>query len=285
MTRLCGRTLPPSMANRGVAEWIASLGVSPVSPSALRESGKPKRTTAGSGRILAESFARWDPDTCSWRTCQVSLFTDLEMFSETWPTAGSIVNGMCLVQPNAERRTSDGECSSWPTATSRDWKDGNDPTENVETNSLLGRFAPRWPTPTDTDSKGRGYTYDSADKTKPRLSLTGHSLHHRATQTDGPTSSSGGPNSRQRWNTPRNEDSREANQPRKRRGKMDPPHLCAQVRKGAKRLNPQFVEWLMGLPLGWTALEPVGTESFLSWRRMHFSVLRSVLENADAEES
>jgi len=28
-------------------------------------------------------------------------------------------------------------------------------------------------------------------------------------------------------------------------------------------LNPQFVEWLMGWPIGWTDLEHVGTESFL----------------------
>jgi len=38
---------------------------------------------------------------------------------------------------------------------------------------------------------------------------------------------------------------------------------------GPRRLNPASVEWLMGLPPGWTACEPVETESFRRWRRWH----------------
>ena len=30
-----------------------------------------------------------------------------------------------------------------------------------------------------------------------------------------------------------------------------------------------YVEGLMGLPLGWSALEPVETQSFLAWRQRH----------------
>jgi len=29
-----------------------------------------------------------------------------------------------------------------------------------------------------------------------------------------------------------------------------------------KRLNPSFVEWLMGVPVGWTSLKPLATESY-----------------------
>jgi hypothetical protein len=36
-----------------------------------------------------------------------------------------------------------------------------------------------------------------------------------------------------------------------------------------RRLNPLFVEWLMGFPEGWTDCEPLGTESFLRWRQQH----------------
>jgi len=32
-----------------------------------------------------------------------------------------------------------------------------------------------------------------------------------------------------------------------------------------KRLNPNFVEWLMGLPIGWTDLKPLETESYHQW--------------------
>ncbi len=31
------------------------------------------------------------------------------------------------------------------------------------------------------------------------------------------------------------------------------------------QLNPTWVEWLMGFPLGWTDLEPLETPSFRRW--------------------
>jgi hypothetical protein len=34
-------------------------------------------------------------------------------------------------------------------------------------------------------------------------------------------------------------------------------------------LNPPWVEWLMGWPIGWTALEPLATESFQRWLIAH----------------
>jgi len=33
------------------------------------------------------------------------------------------------------------------------------------------------------------------------------------------------------------------------------------------QLNPMWVEWLMGLPIGWTALKPLATESYRQWWR------------------
>jgi hypothetical protein len=34
-------------------------------------------------------------------------------------------------------------------------------------------------------------------------------------------------------------------------------------------LNPEWVEWLMGWPLGWSGLEPLGTGRFQEWLRLH----------------
>ena len=34
-------------------------------------------------------------------------------------------------------------------------------------------------------------------------------------------------------------------------------------------LNPLWVEWLMGWPIGWTALEPLETGRFRQWRNLH----------------
>ena len=37
----------------------------------------------------------------------------------------------------------------------------------------------------------------------------------------------------------------------------------------AGSLNPEFVEWLQGFPIGWTAFDPLETQSFQRWRRSH----------------
>ena len=35
------------------------------------------------------------------------------------------------------------------------------------------------------------------------------------------------------------------------------------------RLNPEWVEWLMGWPLGWTDLKPLATDRFREWQQQH----------------
>ena len=34
-------------------------------------------------------------------------------------------------------------------------------------------------------------------------------------------------------------------------------------------LNPEWLEWLMGWPIGWTALQPLATDKFQEWRLAH----------------
>ena len=42
----------------------------------------------------------------------------------------------------------------------------------------------------------------------------------------------------------------------------------------AARLNPLFIEWLMGLPRGWTDCAVSVTLSYLSWLHTHSELLR-----------
>jgi len=46
-----------------------------------------------------------------------------------------------------------------------------------------------------------------------------------------------------------------------------------------RKLNPLFVESLMGLPLGWTASEPLGTASFRWWLRTHTEAFARLSKN------
>lgn len=38
---------------------------------------------------------------------------------------------------------------------------------------------------------------------------------------------------------------------------------------GSGQLNPTWVEWLMGWPLGWTDLKPLETDRFRQWLEQH----------------
>lgn len=53
---------------------------------------------------------------------------------------------------------------------------------------------------------------------------------------------------------------------------------CSQPRP---KLNPLFVEWLMGWPLHWTDCGAVVTASFHSWRQRHLFALRRILRGGE----
>jgi hypothetical protein len=35
-------------------------------------------------------------------------------------------------------------------------------------------------------------------------------------------------------------------------------------------LNPEWAEWLMGWPIGWTDLKPLAMDKFHEWQLQHF---------------
>jgi hypothetical protein len=45
--------------------------------------------------------------------------------------------------------------------------------------------------------------------------------------------------------------------------------IAAQSSPATGRLNPEWVEWLMGWPIGWTDLKPLATDRFREWRQQH----------------
>jgi hypothetical protein len=45
------------------------------------------------------------------------------------------------------------------------------------------------------------------------------------------------------------------------------------------QLNPEWVEWLMGWPVGLTALKPLETDKFHEWQQQH-SICSHEVKNA-----
>jgi hypothetical protein len=74
------------------------------------------------GEKWRASFAKYNHDSCSWKTHQCSLLEDLESFSATWPAWGLMRNGECWEQMQLGLVTIEKEYGYWPTPTATDWK-------------------------------------------------------------------------------------------------------------------------------------------------------------------
>jgi hypothetical protein len=69
---------------------------------------------------------------------------------------------------------------------------------------------------------------------------------------------------RRTWPTPTAHNAKETNAPSE--AMRNEPTLASRV---GGHLNPTWVEWLMGWPLGWTDLKPLEMDKFQSWLRAH----------------
>ena len=71
------------------------------------------------------------------------------------------------------------------------------------------------------------------------------------------------------WPTPTAHNAKETNAPSE--AKRNEPTLASRV--GGK-LNPTWVEWLMGWPLEWTDLKPLEMDKFQQWQQQHGEFLQ-----------
>ncbi|KKN04272.1 hypothetical protein LCGC14_1099300, partial [marine sediment metagenome] len=236
-------TMPPSSpiyvpsTVSSVEDWWTSLRRdSPASPTATPESERVRQTPATSGPTLSGSLARYDPAGCCWKTYQASLTEKggtAPLSSATFPLSGMTQDGVLYPLPPLVRPISDGAGGVWlgtPTAT--------------ELVTL----------PTPATSTYWSNVGGAAGRVgKERLSLEG-----MARKGLWPTPIA----SRQDMTTL--EMARTSGTERKKRRletvvkKLEPGAVGGQ-------LNPTWVEWLMGLPIGWTDLKPLAMESYQQW--------------------
>ena len=153
-TPLFGLTSEPSTLARGVEAWIASLAdsLARTSPSPVAVKELSKETEAGYGSNLPASFARFDPDSLSWKTSAQSLFEDSIPFSGTWPRSGSMRSGCAYERRTWAPRTgaSGGSVSQWPTTSAGDGERGSNSLYihgDRKAGRMLSQEANRWPTP------------------------------------------------------------------------------------------------------------------------------------------
>jgi hypothetical protein len=211
-------------------------------------------------RFSSEPFATFNPAGCSWSRFQLSLPMMAEEPSETppgaWPRSGMMSSGTAsrlapLVRIIVETgsgllpapRASDGEkgganqsihgkpslaaiSSMWQTPMSRDWKSGAASQKTHSKNSRpLNEIVRLWPTP-------HGFSPDG--KTNgPSGNELGRAVNKRTFPTPSSSMITMGDMEQARYAG---------------NNSMRPPY--SEVNGGS--LNPTWVEWLMGFPIGWT---------------------------------
>ena len=241
---LSGLMLPPSMAKSGVERWISLVPDSHASLGVLQVNKKGRMTNDGFGMTSSELLAKLDLDSSFWKTSQVSLMGDLIPFLGPWPKSGSMLNGDVSKRPILAQDIIEIDSSYsdiFPTPTLGESKNVGYQISNGKKYPTLTGTMMMFPTPTALEAQKAGIK--SFNKTGQSLtSLVKMGMFNTPTASDGQNSTL--PPSHANW------------------GSLPGDMIRSGHARNGGVLNPQWVEWLMGWPIGWTDLEPVAMESF-----------------------
>ena len=184
-------------------------------------------------------LAKYDPDSCSWKTPQCSLLGEEPESLATLPRWGMTVDGLLWEQPMLEPITRGTESGLWASPNARDWKDSGASQGNRKSPNLG-----HWPTPTVCGN----YNRKGASK----------------------TSGDGLATAVKNWPTPRTAGMCGWTGSWELLNKNTTKEEARLMGAGnGGKLNPTWVEWLMGWPLGWTDLKPLATDKYLSVPQKH----------------
>jgi hypothetical protein len=242
-----GMTYKPLMEIRG--EELLTLYLEAFHAKTLAQQEKAQESTenvAECGEKWHGLLARFDQDTHSWRTVQCSLLGDLNESLQTLPQWGMTVGGELYLLPTLVQTINEKESGLWLTPSTVDI-----PTRSAE--SMEKRLDYR-------KKIGRNGVGAGCLSEQVEWSGTGPPIGYITKEKMFPT--------------PQASDNRD-------RGNMSNPSIQRRVAKGKQimlsqsvdqnsgQLNPTWVEWLMGWPLGWTDLKPLEMDKSLSVQQQH----------------
>lgn len=259
-----GMTCTLSTEPAGVDSWMSSALGFRASPFPSPASGEAQTTNATAGLTPSGSFAKWDRHSHGWKTC-LDLFPahTSELFSGTWPKQGSMRNGACSALTTLAPRIDASGSGFWPTPRKEERSQRNSQDNGV----ALSRAVRNWPTP---DAQAMNL---NADPEKHAARLERLREKHKNGNGAGLTLGV----AVRMFPTPASRDwKNDGNAPSAQRRKSPCLPDCVTVMAGGTAtppLNPTWVCWLMGWPLGWTAMEPINSRSFRAWLRMFATAL------------
>lgn len=258
-----GTTCGLSTGDRGAEKSTVSAEASRAKTFPSRERARGlTESEAGCGGSLHALSAKYDRDTRCWRTPQCSLFGGLGECLETLPKSGIMQGGLLWERTTWARPTSANESGFWRTP---DTGAGGEISADKAADFAAGktrasgsviqirlcdqvRHPQLWPTPTVCGNNNRkGLTKTSGDGLATAVLKT--------------------------YPTPKCQDAGAALFDRRKGNLGEVIH--GQYLNGGNatpqtqtaRLNPNWVEWLMGWPIGYTDSKPLATDKFRSWRQ------------------
>jgi len=238
--------------------------------SLARTSAQPEEgpgstaSEAGCGEKWRELSVRYDPDTSSWKTHRCLWDEDLSACSLTLPKWGLMRNGVLSERMTLAHPTAANDAGLWPTPVAHD--DGKTPEAHMAMKARM-KGGPRhkptsltvmvkgiergmWPTPCARDHfPAHKPEYIEAKRAQ------GHGMSNLNDAVAHP----------HMFPTPTATNTKAHHM----RGADNGKEREARSYGETGQLNPNWVEWLMGWPLGWTDLKPLATDKFRQWLQQH----------------
>jgi hypothetical protein len=238
---LSGTISAPLMDTPGKAKSMSSAGVSPVRTSPLQER---EMDLMESGQDFGHKWRGWlakfDPHSCSWRTAQCSLLGEEHELLQILPKWGMTRHGLLWELPMLAHHTNGTGCGFLPdneTFFHTPNTTGMDGGSNSR--KALRKRLDLWPTPVHSEAR-QGLQIRRDGKKGTQQSLTTAVMTWPTPRTAGMCGGSGS------WDL------------LNKNTTVEEARLMGAGNGG--QLNPNWVEWLMGWPIGWTDLKPLGTD-------------------------
>ena len=294
---LSGRILKPSHHISFETRLTSSLLDIHASPFQTPESAPERMIQDISGPTSENISRQCDLFDASSKTSKGTSASDLEKLLKTWKNLVIKRRGEYLARVKSVRRIRESESTSWPTpsATSYGSNQGGAAGRTGKVRHSLESMAKHnlWPTPIASDGPNMIGSKEAAakenERTKGGVRLSGAVLLEQwptPTARDYKGASGKGrqerkgnpadtlPNAVKMWPTPAARDYKGANGyqatldkiasgQRAQMGQL--PNAVMIENKGSGHLNPDWVEKLMGVPVGWTSLTGTNNEVIDGW--------------------
>lgn len=254
---LCGRILKPSHQKSFETKLMSSLPDIHVNRSAQQEGGRERTIQGIYGLSLKNTSQQLDLFGASSKMSKDTSAWDSKMCLKIWQDSVTQQRGEYSARLKLAHRTKEKESLSWPTVTVH----GNYNQKGLSKTSGdgLATAVKNWPTPTVFDVTGGSY---------PTMLVNGQWKSQHSSDSSSPIYGAKLSDA-VKFPTPTAHEARLGYQDRSDPTKKGTQELLTTVvvnQAGGRKqctghLNPTWVEWLMGVPTGWTELGSWGTES------------------------